>query len=547
MLLASLLFLPSLANAQLVEVYKITGMPVTLTADGVSAANPYTLNVPKPANAKLLKAYMVLANHGNNNGAFTSKRATLDGTAPSWVNGTALAFWGAEDFESAYADVTSQVNTKALTAGSTAATLRFTVTETDTAATQGTGIVAFWDDPASSKTAASLYVGMHAPAGETTTINLGSPWTTGKNLELGLGIEWSASSNEYSIVKINGTQLSNTAGGTNDGDSSHFTFGEPSDPYPTGGWNGDAEHYDASSLIADGSTSISLYSQNPSNNDGIFMLWYTSDASVLPTIMQLNSSFSPAKIEPSQTSRLTLTLLNDGQDNSGIQFTDRLPANLILTATPNTSNTCGGAVSADAGASSISLSGGTLSAATTSCTIAVDVTSNASGTYINNAAQISGLSSNLHTSAMTDATLAVDKDTDADSVSDTADLDDDNDGIPDTKEGKFCTTTPTFKSAWDIKVYQGGSGPNCADQLGIASVTEIAAGTMDEFPGQLRRFPCKTIPKDVGLKPDLQPVSVGRTLVRQSFEGISIHGNGLKTDVTHPLKTINNLQSIFGL
>ncbi|OBU33236.1 GEVED domain-containing protein [Photobacterium kishitanii] len=77
-------------------------------------------------------------------------------------------------------------------------------------------------------------------------------------------------------------------------------------------------------------------------------------------------------------------------------------------------------------------------------------------------------------------------DTDNDGVMDDIDVDDDNDGILDVDEGYICSSTPIFESAWDIKVYQGGSGPNCGDQLGIASVTEIASGTMDEFPGELK-------------------------------------------------------------
>ncbi|MEC6830299.1 GEVED domain-containing protein [Photobacterium toruni] len=77
-------------------------------------------------------------------------------------------------------------------------------------------------------------------------------------------------------------------------------------------------------------------------------------------------------------------------------------------------------------------------------------------------------------------------DTDLDGVMDAVDIDDDNDGILDVDEGYVCSNTPVFESAWDIKVYQGGSGPSCGDQLGIASVTEIASGTMDEFPGELR-------------------------------------------------------------
>ncbi|MGR5280679.1 GEVED domain-containing protein, partial [Photobacterium damselae] len=82
--------------------------------------------------------------------------------------------------------------------------------------------------------------------------------------------------------------------------------------------------------------------------------------------------------------------------------------------------------------------------------------------------------------------VVVPLDTDNDGVIDEIDIDDDNDGILDVDEGYTCSNTPVFESAWEIKVYQGGSGPSCGDQLGIASAVEIASGTMDEFPGELR-------------------------------------------------------------
>ncbi|MEF1206932.1 beta strand repeat-containing protein, partial [Photobacterium damselae] len=82
--------------------------------------------------------------------------------------------------------------------------------------------------------------------------------------------------------------------------------------------------------------------------------------------------------------------------------------------------------------------------------------------------------------------VVVPLDTDNDGVIDEIDIDDDNDGILDVDEGYTCSNAPVFESAWEIKVYQGGSGPSCGDQLGIASAVEIASGTMDEFPGELR-------------------------------------------------------------
>src|SRR5205823_10112654 len=85
---------------------------------------------------------------------------------------------------------------------------------------------------------------------------------------------------------------------------------------------------------------------------------------VNPLPPTVGKAFSPTSIQASGTSRLTITLTNASATAiTGAAFTDTYPTNLVNTATPNAANTCGGTLTANAGAGSIALSGGTIPAA----------------------------------------------------------------------------------------------------------------------------------------------------------------------------------------
>jgi uncharacterized repeat protein (TIGR01451 family) len=109
----------------------------------------------------------------------------------------------------------------------------------------------------------------------------------------------------------------------------------------------------------------------------------------------LTKAFSPTTIDQGETSTLTFTLTNGAVNpaQSGINFTDTLPTNVTVAATPNITTTCPsgtGVITAQAGAGSIAVTGATMSSAMASCVITVDVTSNIpGGPYNNNNASIS--------------------------------------------------------------------------------------------------------------------------------------------------------------
>jgi uncharacterized repeat protein (TIGR01451 family) len=98
--------------------------------------------------------------------------------------------------------------------------------------------------------------------------------------------------------------------------------------------------------------------------------------------------FGAATVPLNGTTSLTFTINNPntGVALTGLAFTDNLPAGLVVASTPNLNNTCAGTATAVGGASSVSLSAGTL-AASASCTASVNVTGTTAGAK-NNSVQV---------------------------------------------------------------------------------------------------------------------------------------------------------------
>ncbi|MFN5994400.1 MAG: beta strand repeat-containing protein, partial [Betaproteobacteria bacterium] len=124
----------------------------------------------------------------------------------------------------------------------------------------------------------------------------------------------------------------------------------------------------------------------------------------------LTAAFNPASIGQGETSTLTFTLTNGAGNpaQSGINFTNSLPTGVTVAASPSIASTCPsgvGAVAATGGASSITVTGASMSAGQATCTISVPVTSRVVGTYTNTAARFSSLA--RVTNNVVDTTLTV--------------------------------------------------------------------------------------------------------------------------------------------
>ncbi|HUE88533.1 MAG TPA: ice-binding family protein [Vicinamibacterales bacterium] len=106
--------------------------------------------------------------------------------------------------------------------------------------------------------------------------------------------------------------------------------------------------------------------------------------SVPPAPPTVAKAFDPASITAGGVSRLTLTLSNPNATAIDLTapFADTLPAGVLVAPMPDAATTCGGAVTATAGGSTVTLgTGSTIPAG--SCTVAVNVTAAAPGSYLN--------------------------------------------------------------------------------------------------------------------------------------------------------------------
>jgi hypothetical protein len=113
---------------------------------------------------------------------------------------------------------------------------------------------------------------------------------------------------------------------------------------------------------------------------------------VPPTGLPTTKAFGAGSVSLNGTTTMTITITNPAPNGAATNITlidNFLPTapGLVVANTPNASTTCGGTVTAVAGATGVSLSGGSLAAGTSSCTITVNVTGITPGIQTNNTSQ----------------------------------------------------------------------------------------------------------------------------------------------------------------
>ncbi len=123
----------------------------------------------------------------------------------------------------------------------------------------------------------------------------------------------------------------------------------------------------------------------------------TASSLTVQPVPSLTKAFAPTTAGVGQASTLTFTITNPAGSpaRTGLTFSDvlpTLPANLVIAATPNVVNTCGGAptVTATAGTGTFTIGGTGVNAAAgpATCTVSVDVSSNTAGAYVNGAGNV---------------------------------------------------------------------------------------------------------------------------------------------------------------
>ncbi|WP_228388993.1 DUF7507 domain-containing protein, partial [Streptomyces jumonjinensis] len=145
---------------------------------------------------------------------------------------------------------------------------------------------------------------------------------------------------------------------------------------------------DSSVLVTGSAVGIKMTNANGSGlgNDHAY-----DNIRILDVTPQLDKAFNPASIPQGGTSTLTFTVTNTSElaEKNGFAFSDALPAGVVVAAVPNASTTCGSAsLTTVPGTGVVGLTGGDLAAGVSSCTFSVDVTSNTTGTYVNQPANV---------------------------------------------------------------------------------------------------------------------------------------------------------------
>jgi hypothetical protein len=119
-------------------------------------------------------------------------------------------------------------------------------------------------------------------------------------------------------------------------------------------------------------------------------------------------AFNPTTIALNSTTSLTFTITNPAANavaETGVAFTDTLPAGLVVSTPNGLTNTCGGTATAVAGSGSISLTGGTI-AVNSNCTLVVNITGTTSGQFTNTSGAVSSTNGGTGNTATANLTVA---------------------------------------------------------------------------------------------------------------------------------------------
>ena len=254
---------------------------LSLDAAGGNTAS-HVIQVRKPAGATVRKAYMMSATiYGG--GQLSNTSVKIDGQNVAW-NITANLPNSISSFNS-LADVTGIV--KPIVDAAPAGLVNLTMTEVSSSVIDGEILAVIFDDPNQLvDNTVILLFGAQNTQGDNFAIRTSEPINTNDpNIQLAfsLGISYSyqaGGSQQYSRIDVNGTRLTTSAGGEDDGTSENgglITVGgigdttlNPSNPNATpSNPRSDDELYNIKPFVPNGSTTITVNTLNPSNDDNV--------------------------------------------------------------------------------------------------------------------------------------------------------------------------------------------------------------------------------------------------------------------------------------
>lgn len=313
-----------------------------------------SIRVNKPAGATVRRAFLASASTGFSGFKIPDGTVSLDGTPITWDVSTlsSISSWNH------WAEVTSIV--KPVVDSAAAGTVNLTVSEgNSTTAIDGEVLAVIFDDPNQTTINSAIFMfGAQSVGGDNFAIHLSDPIDLTDphlSLDLSLGISFGFQNqgvtNQFSIVKVNGSQMTQSAGGEDDsqgsdGNGALLTVGGVGDsnanPPPTAtvvNDRTDDELYSLIPFVHTGDTAISVFSQNPSNDDNIFFSGlFVGDASA---IVGQGIVIGPADVtlDVGETETVTATVQDANGNpvaNKAVTFTVNAGPNKGLTQTVTT-------------------------------------------------------------------------------------------------------------------------------------------------------------------------------------------------------------------
>lgn len=325
----ALFLVPAAAFASLTEFFSATGK-LSLSVDGAGSNNSsHIAQVEKPnASATVRKAFVMATSFCGAN-TIPDNSISINGNPLTW-DASFINAAPSITFFSVRTDVTSIV--KPVVDSSAAGRINFTFAENvnNNSCIDGEVLVVVFDNPAQTgDTTVILLFGGQALAGDNFAITLGQPIdpnSAGALADMGLGISFGFQpSGQFSIVELNGQRVSTSAGGQDDGalangglitvgglddsntnppnpNADDTTCGPPAAPLC------DDELYSLLPFITANDTGISVFTQNPSNNDNIFFAYFNlSGAAIVGEgiVLSPTNATNPVGTQHTVTAKVT--------------------------------------------------------------------------------------------------------------------------------------------------------------------------------------------------------------------------------------------------
>ncbi|MEN5178774.1 Ig-like domain-containing protein [Comamonas testosteroni] len=340
------------AQAALVNFYSATGK-LGLSVDGCGTlANECNIRVNKPSATSTVKiAFLMTA--ASPGATLADNSISLAGQPIAWTENVLSNVIGIRNYR---ADVTSVV--KPIIDGAAVGLSNIVVNESVATSGQvdGSVLVVVFDDPSQTKDSSVLLnFGAQSSAGDTFNVTLASPIdpaVPGAQLDMGLGISFGYqenSTNQNSMVQINGQTLTSSAGGDDDGEHANgalLTVGgigdsndNPADPLALAtNARSDDELYSLLPFLTSSTTAISTYTVNASSDDNIFFAYFQSSTpAIIGSGILLSQLVDTHTVGATHDVQAVITDTNGvPQPNISVTFTVTTGPNAGQTFTANT-------------------------------------------------------------------------------------------------------------------------------------------------------------------------------------------------------------------